>query len=295
MLTKNEQRVLKKGSVQKISETLLSYTNSLTKDESKKILWDLLKRSCFDYQMARVLKERQCEMNLPLEEYRFGDYLSAYGRLSPRLIYEMAQAGYNFTVSNLRGEHVGFYLIYDEMLNDKVISALKKQGVDFNSKNKEGLTAVDKMTELFRVCSEFTAKKRMSGLFNTRDELIDLIQCQNDREHVRNLLQRKIDSLPPMSYKDVGIRHIQEENISAANIYDQVIYYIRKEANLKKRKGEYRQHASFIREVAETNRDLQCFRAEYEEKLKKYADVLNQKICSNTQLPLLLEEKNRNR
>ena len=72
-----------------------------------KVLRLLLGRSNFDFEMVKLLKKHHCDLNAPLgdtrsnpDQYRMGDYLSSYGRLSPRLIDEMAKAGYDFSKTN---------------------------------------------------------------------------------------------------------------------------------------------------------------------------------------------------
>lgn len=217
-----EEKLLRKAidtqSFDEIKKVLAQSDRPISKKLVVPVLRSLIGRFNFDFSVVDLLKKRQCDLNPTLDsEYRLGDYLAYFGRLSPRLVTEMGKAGYSFSDKNDRGEHAGFYLIASIPLNKKVIASLKAQGIDFKEKNKEGKTAVDVMIS---VISQYTTQNeqpglaslrinRFSGLIETAEEL-RLLSLKKTIE-LKEFIQNKIDEIKPQSYENIGINDLYNE------------------------------------------------------------------------------------
>ena len=214
--TKELERVLRTGNIKEIKHVFGKSSDPLQPKDVVKVLRLLLGRSNFDFEMVKLLKKHHCDLNAPLgdsrsnpEQYRMGDYLSSYGRLSPRLIDEMAKAGYDFSKTNAKGEHAGFYLLGTRALNSKVVAALKSKGVDFELKNKSGQTAIDYMienvetfaTRMFSSKPKAAAIAKLSPLFEKREDLISLSTLNIDG--LKNLVDKRIKEIVGIYNKKV--------------------------------------------------------------------------------------------
>ncbi len=234
MVSRDEKElnyVLKSGSLKEIKHVFGKFTEPLKSNEVTKVLRLLLGRSNFDFEMVKLLKSKQCDLNAPLgdtktnpEQYRMGDYLATYGRLSPRLIYEMAKAGYDFSKTNKNNEHVGFYLIASKAINYQVVAALKAQGVDFSTKNSEGKTAGDLMyyhveelgKKMFLKTPTEASIKKLSPLFLTQSDLINLVSYQGD--DLKKFINQRLNEIKPKENKHIGIQKILQDNDTLINI-----------------------------------------------------------------------------
>ena len=198
--------------------------------------------------MVDLLKKRGCDLNPTLEsDYRLGDYLSYFGRLSPRLISEMGKAGYSFSKQNEKGEDASFYLIASLPLNKKVISALKAQGIDFKQKNKNGKTAVETMisaVQKYACGKEISYGKslvinRFSGLLDTPEELNNLNKAVSEKgKGLQQLVQHAIDKIEPKPYENIGILDIYEDMKDAALISRKILSTTEPLNNAKQRVRE---------------------------------------------------------
>lgn len=217
-----EEKLLRKAidtkSLTEIKKVLGQSNKPISKELVVPVLRKLIGRSNFDFSVVDLLKKRNCDLNPTLEsEYRLGDYLSYFGRLSPRLITEMGKAGYSFASKNQKGEHAGFYLIASSPLNKKVIASLKAQGIDFNSKNKNGQTAIDVMVSViqqYSVQGEQTYSSnlkynRFSGLIETPEDLEKILTKKSSE--LKDVLQTMIDKIEPNSYENIGINDLDKE------------------------------------------------------------------------------------
>lgn len=243
MVSKDEKELgnaLRTGSLKEIKHIFGKSTKPLNPKEVIKILRLLLGRSNFDFEMVKLLKNRQCDLNAPLgdiktnpEQYRIGDYLAAYGRLSPRLIDEMAKAGYDFSKTNQKGEHAGFYLIANLAVNDRVISALKAKGVNFSTPNKIGYTASEMMYNHIKKYAQRmylntpteVAIKRLSPLCRTQKDMFNLVRLQG--KELKSFIVEKVAQIKPINYSDVGIQQILMDNQASKNL----AYHALKEVN----------------------------------------------------------------
>lgn len=217
-----EEKLLKKAidtkSLDDVKKILGQSTKPISKELVVPILRSLIGRSKFDFSVVELLKKRNCDLNPKLEsEYRLGDYLAYFGRLSPRLISEMGKAGYSFSSKNEKGEHAGFYLIASRPLSKKVIASLKKQGVDFNDKNSEGKTAVDVMVSIIQRYATNTEEphakalrlNRFADLLSVPEEFEAL--SSNNSTRLTKVIQSAIDKIKPESYENIGIVEIYNE------------------------------------------------------------------------------------
>lgn len=229
MLSKEEKKALKSGKFKEIMAVLSRHIEPWTDSESRKVLNYLLRRVQFDYQMVKILQDRHCNINAPISSYRLGDYLSSYGRLTPRLIHTMSEANYDFKILNETGEHAGFYLAHGALLNGRVISALKAQGVDFNHQNRYGVSAIDTIMDILYKCSYERAVRRISGLFDTREELISLINNHERYHRIERMVREKINSLPAVENKEIGMDCIISENQAAVRILNRLETYLEHE------------------------------------------------------------------
>ena len=228
MLSKNEkelQQALRNGSLQEIKHVFGKSSEPLTGKEVVKVLRLLLGRSNFDFEMVQLLKKHHCDLNAPLgdlktnpDQYRIGDYLASYGRLSPRLIDEMAKAGYDFAKTNRKGEHAGFYLIATKPINDKIIAALKSKGVDFSLPNNDRKTTSDlmvyhiknMMSKMFLKTEKEVAIRRLSPLFKTQEGLLNLSILQGSK--LKEAIDSRLTEIEPKAYETVGIQDILRDN-----------------------------------------------------------------------------------
>ena len=217
-----EEKLLRKAidtkSLTEIKKVLGQSNKPISKDLVVPVLRKLIGRSNFDFSVVDLLKKRNCDLNPTLEsEYRLGDYLAYFGRLSPRLITEMGKAGYSFATKNPKGEHAGFYLIASSPLNKKVIASLKAQGIDFNSKNKNGQTAIDVMVS---VIQQYTVQgeqsystnlryNRFSGLIDSSEDLEKVLSKKSSE--LKNILQNMIDKIEPNTYENIGINDLDKD------------------------------------------------------------------------------------
>lgn len=217
-----EEKLLKKAienkSINEIKEVLSQSNKPISKEIVVPILRNLIGRSKFDFSVVEALKKRGCDLNPKLDvDYRLGDYLAYFGRLSPRLISEMGKAGYSFSSKNGKGEHAGFYLIASLPLNKKVIAALKAQGVDFNEKNNNGKTAIDLMVDVAKRYDLIHENLYLSGvcfnrfasLANTPEEIKTVSLSKGPQ--LKNVIQGLIDKIEPQSYENIGISELCEE------------------------------------------------------------------------------------
>ncbi len=218
-----EEKLLKKAidkhSIKEIKEVLSRSNTPISKEIVVPILRGLIGRSNFDFSVVDLLQKRNCDLNPTLaSEYRLGDYLAYFGRLSPRLITEMGKAGYSFSRKNEKGEHAGFYLIASRPLNKKVIASLKAQGLDFNEKNNEGKTAVDTMVAIIEkytsTQTDYNASalafNRFSGLLDTPEELTEISRIKGD--NLKKIIKNAIDKIEPKSYENIGIVELYEDS-----------------------------------------------------------------------------------
>ena len=237
---------LQNGSIKDIKTAFGSSAEPLSQKEVIQILRLLLGRSNFDFEMVELLKKRQCNLNAPLgdkksnpEQYTTVDYLSSYGRLSPRLIHEMQKAGYDFTTTNKKGEHAGFYLIASAPINDKIIAALKDKGVDFSKPNAAGQTIAQTMVKALKKHAERLgissykkiALNRLGSLFDKRDELIE-IQLSNEAKLVA-MIDKRLKEIQPQAFENVGIQAIAQENALRHRIAQQVSHHLHEEQHIR--------------------------------------------------------------
>lgn len=234
MLSKDKKELenaLRKGSIQEIKYVFGKSSQPLEDQEVVKVLRLLLGRSNFDYEMVQLLKKHHCDLNAPLgdlknnpDQYRIGDYLAAYGRLSPRLIDEMAKAGYDFSKTNAKGEHVGFYLIANSPINEKIVAALKSKGVDFSKCNNMGQTASEMMVfyvkklaaNMFLSHPANASIRRLSPLYKKQQDMIKLVRL--NKEELGAFIKKRIDSIKPNGYETVGIQRIYADNAACQNL-----------------------------------------------------------------------------
>ncbi len=243
MLTTEEKKVLRRGNTEEIIKVFSAGDKPLTEGDSSKVLSLLMGRSTLDYRLIQILHKRSCNVNSSKTQYRMGDYLSSYGRLSPRLIHEMSKMGYDFKQVNAAEEHAGFYLAYSGILNDKVISALKAQGVDFGVKNLQDKTAVESLGKMMLPSAILTA--RLSGVFTTPEELKELSEISADVKAVCRVVQKKIDSLPAVSYETIGIQDIKQENAKKIENYRRAERACLSEASAKRSAYEAQKRAEW--------------------------------------------------
>ena len=216
------RKALRSASLKDIKTIFGKSTEPLSEKEVIQVLRLLLGRSNFDFEMVDLLRKRHCDLNMPLgdkktdpDQYRIGDYLSSYGRLSPRLIHEMDKAGYKFSQTNTNKENAGFYLISSAPINYKLVAALKSKGLDFSQKNVKGKTLVD---ELLSVSMHYPNKHykdlivhRLSPLFDNKEDINSLVKTTSLTE-IGELVSRRIAEIQPKSYENVGIQDIYKEN-----------------------------------------------------------------------------------
>lgn len=244
--TKELERVLRTGNIKEIKHVFGKSSEPLQPKDVVKVLRLLLGRSNFDFEMVKLLKKHHCDLNAPLgdtrsnpDQYRMGDYLSSYGRLSPRLIDEMAKAGYDFSKTNAKGEHAGFYLLGTRALNSKVVAALKSKGVDFELKNKSGQSAIDYMIKnvetfaarMFSSKPKAAAIAKLSPLFEERDDLISLSNLNT--EGLKNLVDRRIKEIEPKDNESVGIQAILSQNFASCNLARYASKFVQEKENLE--------------------------------------------------------------
>ena len=224
MLSRAEKSILKHGEDnQEIRSVLSASSQPLSVADGIEVLRLLLGRGKFDYEMVDVLKQRGCDLNKPLgcnkdnpDGYTTADYLASYGRLSPRLISEMAKAGYDFKRLNNRGEHAGFYLVGGAPLNKEVVAALKAQGVDFSIENKEGKTVADIAVKGLVTYAQTTGmserkvfKDWLGAFFEQRDDYVDLYYA--DKDKIVENLNRRFAEIEPNVNADKGILSVYED------------------------------------------------------------------------------------
>lgn len=255
------RETLRNGSIKDIKNIFGASKEPLSQKEVIQILRLLLGRSNFDFEMVDLLKRRKCDLNTPLgdkktnpEQYTAIDYLSSYGRLSPRLIHELKKAGYDFTITNKRGEHAGFYLIASAPISDKIIAALKDKGVDFSKPNKDGLTVAQTMVlamknhALNRGTSTYTdiAINRLSALFNNHQDYTAIFNA--DDKKLVEIIDRRLQEIQPESYENIGIEKLRSENEARYTIAKKYIIATHKKEpiyigkNNQKRLTEPQQH-----------------------------------------------------
>ena len=224
MLAQIEKYILKHSqNKQEIRMILGASLEKLSVADGIEVLRLLLGRDNFDYEMVGVLKQRGCDLNKPLGDvyanpdgYTTTDYLASYGRLSPRLISEMAKAGYDFKRLNNRGEHAGFYLVGGAPLNKEVVAALKAQGVDFSIKNKDGKTVAETAVEGLITYAKTVGshprvmfKNRLGAFFERRDDFVDLYYA--DKDKIVEDLNRWFAEIEPEINADKGIQSVYKE------------------------------------------------------------------------------------
>lgn len=224
MLAQVEKYILKHSQdKQEIRMILGASLEKLSVADGIEALRLLLGRGNFDYEMVGVLKQRGCDLNQPLGDaranpngYTTADYLASYGRLSPRLISEMAKAGYDFKRLNNRGEHAGFYLVGGAPLNKEVVAALKAQGVDFSVRNKDGKTvaetAVEGLITYARTVGcppQVILKNRLGAFFEKRDDFIDMYYV--DKEKIVENLNRWFTEIEPAVNAERGIQSVCDD------------------------------------------------------------------------------------
>ena len=244
--TKELERVLRTGNIKEIKHVFGKSSEPLQPKDVVKVLRLLLGRSNFDFEMVKLLKKHHCDLNAPLgdtrsnpDQYRMGDYLSSYGRLSPRLIDEMAKAGYDFSKTNAKGEHAGFYLLGTRALNSKVVAALKSKGVDFELKNKSGQSAIDYMIKnvetfaarMFSSKPKAAAIAKLSPLFEKRDDLISLSTLNT--EGLKNLFDKRIKEIEAKDNESVGIQAIISQNYATCNLARYASKFVQEKENLE--------------------------------------------------------------
>lgn len=228
-MLKKEYHVLATGSVDEIIQLLTSQAHPLTKQESQKVLRILVGRSRFDYRLPSVLQACGCDMNVSLDstQIRCGDYLAYYGRLSPRLIFEMNKAGYDFTKTNCHGRHAGYYLHAYSTISDQVVGALKQVGVDFNHLDSNGQTVVDRYCEDASQHGYDLTLHRFCGLCNTQRDIETL--CSNDQYHIGSFLTQVIDSIPARCDSTIGIEEIYRDNSCKYRLAQGMRHYLKEE------------------------------------------------------------------
>lgn len=270
MLTAEEKKVLKSGTTEEIIQVFSAGEKPLTERDSAKVLSRLMGRMVLDYRLIQILHKRGCNMNVSDEPYRMGDYLSSYGRLSPRLIHEMSKMGYDFKQTNATGEHAGFYLAYSSILNDKVVSALKAQGVDFNLKNQNGKTVVEELGKLMLPSAILAA--RLSGVFTTSEELNQLAGMSADNRAVCQYVQQKINSLPVCGYENIGIQEIEQDNVKKLASYLDIERACQREEVAKRRAHEAQKRAEWERKMEALKQKKEEARKQAREKQKIVKD-----------------------
>ena len=245
MLAQVEKYILKHSqNKQEIRRILGASLEKLSVADGIEVLRLLLGRNNFDYEMVGVLKQRGCDLNKPLGDvyanpdgYTTTDYLASYGRLSPRLISEMAKAGYDFKRLNNRGEHAGFYLVGGAPLNKEVVAALKAQGVDFSIKNKDGKTVAETAVEGLITYAKTVGshprvmfKNRLGAFFERRDDFVDLYYA--DKDKIVEDLNRWLAEIEPEINADKGIQSVYDDYSVRVDRCQRVYDYCKKH-NLK--------------------------------------------------------------
>ncbi|MBQ8251323.1 MAG: hypothetical protein IJY92_05380 [Alphaproteobacteria bacterium] len=245
--TKELDRVLRQGNIKEIKHVFGKSSEPLRQKDVVKVLRLLLGRSNFDFEMVQLLKKHHCDLNAPLgdeksnpEQYRMGDYLSSYGRLSPRLIDEMAKAGYDFSKTNAKGEHAGFYLLGTRSLNARVVAALKAQGVDFDLKNKSGKTVADCIVDNIATFSSkmlLSKPKRviiakLSPLFEIREDFIRLSTV--DGNDLKGMIADRLREIKPERNETVGIQSILSQNRACYNLAYYAQRFVQEKVNIEK-------------------------------------------------------------